>query len=79
MRLNSVWSKARQAWREEGDRHIGRGVVVGVMEGVNQFHVPFGSGDDSKIHPDSILTSPYPDNFPPPPGKYIAKNEDGSS
>ena len=68
--------KAPQAWGEGENGYTGRGVVVGVMEEVNPFHVLFGSGDDSKIHPDSILTSPYPDNLPTPPDKYIAKNED---
>ena len=67
--------KAPQAWGEGENGYTGRGVVVGIMEEVNPFHVLFGSGDDSKIHPDSILTSPYPDNLPEPDSKYIADNE----
>ena len=67
--------KAPAAWGSN-HRYVGRQVVVGVMEEVNQFHVLFGSGDTSKIHPMSILTSPYPDNLRPPPDKYIANNPD---
>ena len=74
--LNLV--KAPQAWEsdEKPGGYTGKGVVVGIMEEVNPFHVVFGSGDNSKIHPDSILTSPYPTNLPPPPNKYIADNVD---
>ena len=70
--------KAQQAWESDAKSggYTGREVVIGVMEEVNQFHVLFGSGDDSKIHPDSVLTSLYPDNIPPPPEKYIADDED---
>ena len=65
--------KAPQAWKSG---YTSKGVVVGIMEEVNPFHLLFGSGDNSKIHPNSILTSPYPDELPPPPSKYIANNED---
>ena len=68
--------KAQEAWEKDENGYTGRKVVIGVMEEVNPFHVLFGSGDDSKIHPASVLTSPYPDNIPPPPDKYIANNED---
>ena len=65
--------KAQQAWESDAKSggYTGDGVVVGIMEEVNHFHVLFGSGDDSKIHPASVLTSPYPEDLPAPPEKYI--------
>ena len=63
--------KAQQAWGADENGYTGRGVVVGVMEPVNHFHVLFDSGDDSKIHPASVLTSLYPEDLPDPPEKYI--------
>ena len=71
--------KAQQAWQSDTKLggYTGEGVVIGVMEEVNPFHVLFGSGDESKIHSDSILTSLYPKDLPPPPSKYIVDNEDG--
>ena len=55
---------AQSAW-ESG--YTGDGVVIGIMEGVDQFHELF----KNKIHPASVLTSLYPDDIPPPPEKYI--------
>ena len=60
--------KAQSAW-ESG--YTGKEVVVGIMEQTDQFHVLFGSEEKNKVHPKSILTSPYPDDLPAPPEKYI--------
>ncbi|MCY4049610.1 MAG: S8 family serine peptidase [Hyphomicrobiales bacterium] len=65
--------KAQQAWESDAKSggYTGDGVVVGIMEEVNHFHALFGSGDNSKIHPASVLTSLYPEDLPAPPEKYI--------
>ena len=63
--------KAQQAWGADENGYTGKGVVVGVMEEVNHFHALFDSGDNSKIHPASVLTSLYPEDLPAPPEKYI--------
>ena len=72
---------APQAWfsRQQGGGYTGDGSVVGIMEEVNSFHVLFNppiSELDSKIHEDSILTSPYPAGAPDPDPKYIVNEAD---
>ena len=67
--------KAPAAWGSN-HRYVGRRVVVGIMEEVNQFHTLFGSNEGSKIHEGSILTSLYPAELGMPPAKYIANTLD---
>ena len=58
---------APMAWDRR--RNAGLGVTVGIMEEVNSFHPDF----QKRIHDDSILASPYPENDsnPMPQKKYI--------
>ena len=69
--------RAPVAWGEN-DRYVGRSVVVGIMEEVNEFHALFSPTGmtPSKIHEGSVLGSLWPTDIPPPPEKYIANDKD---
>ena len=74
----------QQAWDySEGEfpnkqkgKYRGEEVIVGIMEEVNPFNRQIYKITRDSIHPNSIFTSPYPADLPPPPDKYIANNVD---
>ncbi|MCY4035515.1 MAG: S8 family serine peptidase, partial [Hyphomicrobiales bacterium] len=78
-----VLVKAPQAWFfnvQQGISYTGDGVVVGIMEEVNSFHLLFGpipaNSIPTKIHAASVLTSPYPTTADRPEDRFIVDEDD---